>query len=149
MSTSRKPRKGTKEQAKSKPDMPWQTGEYERLAEFKVHLPYQFLLLCKLTEVTPRKVLVDFMDNMDHGSWDREGRDKAKEHLVAYFLEMGYGQNQYTPDDLRELFKEMDAIGLLFPKEADMDIIDMHARWRDVYHNYWFEKWWGKMRRKK
>jgi hypothetical protein len=48
---------------KPKPNLKWQTGDYERHADFRFTLPYQFLLLCKLLNVTPEQVLRDFMDN--------------------------------------------------------------------------------------
>jgi len=50
----------------------WQTGDYARMAEFHFYLPYQFLCLCKLMNVTPHDVLLRFMDTLDCGSWKRE-----------------------------------------------------------------------------
>lgn len=132
---------------KLKPIKKWQTGDYERNAEFKFFLPYQFLLLCKLMEVTPDQMLSDFMDNLSCGSWRREGRDKAKELLVQYFIEHGYGQDHYTLDDIRTIFKEMDAIGLLFPVNGKSKFIEFHAKWRDKYYNFWFKKWYKKPRK--
>jgi len=58
-----------------KPDMDWQVKKYARTQEFRFTLPYQFLLLCKLIEVPPGQLLLDFMDNLSCGSWKREGRD--------------------------------------------------------------------------
>lgn len=81
-------------------------------------------------------------------SWKREGRDQAKEKLIEYFLEHKYGQDYYTPEDLREIFREMDAVGMLFPLD-DTEMVDIYANWRDKHYKYWFEKWWGKCRRKK
>jgi hypothetical protein len=133
---------------KHKPEMKWQTGEYERFTEYKLHLPYQFLLLCKLTGVTPRQVLLDFLDNLDCGSWKREGRDQAKEKLIEYFLEMGYGNEYYNPDEIKEIFREINAVGMLFPTNGKMKMIDLHAKWRNKYQNYWFKKWFRKIRRK-
>ena len=43
--------------------------------------------------------------------------------------------------------KEMDAIGLLFPKDAKDKMIDLHSKWRDKYYNYWFKKWFRKPRK--
>lgn len=131
----------------SKPVMDWQVDEYARTQEFRFVLPYQFLLLCKLINIPPEQLLRDFMDNLSCGSWKREGRDKAKEKLIEYFLEHGYGQNYYTSEDLRTLFREMDAVGLLFPSN-DSDMIDTYAKWREKHYRYWFKKWLGKYRRK-
>ncbi len=129
-----------------KPDMEWQVNEYARTQDFHFILPYQFLLLCKLIEVPPRQLLLDFMDNLACGGWKREGRDQAKERLIEYFLEHKYGQDYYTTEDLREIFKEMDAVGLLFPNN-DSNMIDVYTDWRKQHQKYWFKKWWGKCRR--
>ena len=128
--------------------MDWQVDEYSRTQEFRFTLPYQFLLLCKLVDAPPRELLLDFMDNLSCGSWKREDREKAKEKLIDYFLEHGYGQHYYTPENLRTLFREMDAAGLLFPTN-DSEMIDIYAKWRESHHKYWFKKWFGKHRRLK
>lgn len=133
---------------KRKPQLKWQTGAYDRHAEFRFILPYQFLLLCRLMEVTPEQVVRDFTENLACGSWKREGRDKAKEHLVNYFIEHGYGQHHYSETDIREIFKEMDALGLLFPKNGKGKMVDRYAKWRDKHHTYWFKKWFRKPKRK-
>jgi hypothetical protein len=106
-----------KKKVVTKSDMDWQINEYARVQEFRFTLPHQFLLLCKLINIPPRQLILDFMDNLSCGSWKREGRDKAKEKLIEYFLEHGYGQDYYTPEDLRTLFREMDSVGLLFPNK--------------------------------
>lgn len=72
-----------------------------------------FLLIAKLVNVPPDDIVTDFMDNLSCGSWKRKGRDKAKEKLVDYFIEHGYGQEYYTAEDIRTMFKELDVIGCL------------------------------------
>lgn len=133
---------------RAKPILKWQTGEYDRYAAFSFILPYQFLLLCKLVDITPRKMVLDFMDNLSCGSVNREGRDKAKEHLVNYFITLGYGQQYYTDENIRNIFKEMDALGLLFPADGKLKTVNLYAKWRDKHHNYFFKKWFRKPRRK-
>ena len=128
--------------------MNWQTGDYKRHASFEFVLPYQFLLLCKLLDCTPRQLILDFTENLDYGSSNREGRNKAKEHLLNYFIEMGYGQAFYSPEEILEIFQEMDSIGLLFPFKAKRKLLDLHVHWRNKYHKYWFRKWFRKVRRK-
>jgi hypothetical protein len=86
------------------------------------------------------------MENLSCGSWNRHGRDQAKEKLIEYFLEHGYGQNYYSPEDLCQIFKEMDAVGLLFPSD-DSDMIDIYALWREKHYKFWFKMWFGKYRR--
>lgn len=132
---------------KPKPTLKWQTGDYDRHTKFNFILPYQFLLLCRLMDTTPERVILDFTDNLSCGSWKRAGRDKAKEHLINYFIAHGYGQHQYSEDDVREMFKEMDALGLLFPKGGKRKLVDLYADWRDEHSIYWFKKWSGKFRR--
>ena len=129
---------------KPKPKLSWQTGDYDRCVEFNFILPYQFLLLCRLMDTTPEEVIRDFTDNLSCGSWNREGRDKAKEHLVNYFVAHGYGRHHYSEVDIRQMFREMDALGILFPTNGEREMVDLYAAWRDKHHTYWFEKRLGK-----
>lgn len=133
--------KSKKKSPKLKPRRKWQTGAYSRQANFNLILPYQFLLLCKLVNVTPETIIKDFMDNLSCGSWRREGRDEAKEHLINYFVMHGYGQQHYSEENIRRMFKEMDAVGLLFPRTGKPKMIDVYAKWRDEQQKYWFKKW--------
>jgi hypothetical protein len=125
--------------------MNWQTGDFNRQASFHFTLPYQFLLLCKLVDITPHEMLTDFMDNLSCGSWKREGRDKSRHKLFEYFIEHGYGQLHYSAEEISLIFKEMDAIGLLYPKNADAELAAVHVAWREMYHTYWFEKWYNQI----
>lgn len=131
-----------------KPELKWQTGEYARHAEYSFILPYQFLLLCKLMDTTPEDMLLHFMDNLAHASWKREGRDEAKQHLVNYFIAHGYGQQFYTEAEIRQMFTQMDAVGMLFPWDGRSKLLGLYSDWRKRHHNYWFKKWWRKPRRK-
>lgn len=135
-------------QKKTKPILNWQVGNYAKTQDLHFHIPYSFLLLCKLWNTTPEEILSDFMDNLSCGSWKREGRDKAKEQLINYAIEMNYGQVHYTKEDITQMFTELNAIGLLWPQNAKLKIIETHARWRDNYYNYWFKKWYKKYHRK-
>ncbi|WP_341838599.1 hypothetical protein WJU16_12300 [Chitinophaga pollutisoli] len=139
---------GKQHRRRPKPELKWQTGAYDRHAKIKFILPYQFLLLCKLVDKTPEEIIRDFTENLSCGSWKREGRDQAKEHLINYFIAHGYGQHHYNEEDIQQMFKEMDALGLLFPKDGKMKLIDLYANWRDKHHTYWFKKWFRKPRRK-
>ena len=133
---------------KEKPELKWQTGDYEEIQEYRYILPYPFLLLCKLWNTTPDNLLSDFMDNLGCGSWKREGRDEAKVNLLNYALEMNYGQQHYTKEDMLQMFTELDAIGMLWPRDAKEKMQDLHVKWRDEYYNFWFKKWHNKYRRK-
>lgn len=139
----------TKKRKTLKPILKWQTGEYSRDAEFHFYLPYQFLLLCKLMNVTPEDVLHRFMETLDCGSWRREEiSEKARQLIIDYFIECGYGKDYYTEEDKRKIFQELNAIGVVFPHNAKMKLLDLHSTWRHKYHNYWFKKWFKKIRRK-
>lgn len=116
-------------------------------ANFHFALPTSFLMLCRLMDITPEELLGNFIDNLSHGSWKREGRERAREHLVNYFIAHGYGQHHYAEADIREMFRQMDAVSLLFPKHADDDLLDLYTQWRDAHWQYWFKEWFGKTRR--
>lgn len=124
-----------------KPVMKWQTGAYQRSQTFKFELPPQFLMLCKLVNVAPEQMLTEFMDHLSFSSFRREGKDKARQALSEYFIAAGYGNGQYSEDELKCMFREMDAIGMLFPKDADAETIDAYAEWRASHQAYWFDKW--------
>lgn len=144
-----KRKKDAKAGERKSPAMKWQKDAYKRQAEYRFILPYPFLLLCKLMEVTPEEVLTDFMDNLGCGSWKREGREKARERLVEYFIAHGYGQQHYSEEERQVIFQELDAIGMLWPLNAKMEMIELHSRWRDAYYHYWFQKWLRKPRNMK
>jgi hypothetical protein len=39
------------------------------------------------------------------------------------------------------MFKEMDAVGSLFPREGKPKMIDAYAKWKEKQQKYWFKKW--------
>jgi hypothetical protein len=125
----------------------WQSGAYQRKQHFHFELPLQFLMLCKITGITPEQLLVDFMDNLSCSSWKREGRDRAKQHLVEYFIEHGYGNRYYPEEDIRAMFREMEAVGTVFPRDAESELLDLYAEWRDKHQEHWFNKWFNKYKR--
>ncbi|MBS1597311.1 MAG: hypothetical protein JST75_03740 [Bacteroidetes bacterium] len=130
------------------------SGASEKKQKFDKHcnvgltIPAPFLLLCKLMDVQPETLLNDFMDNLSCASRNRDSRDYAKEKLIDYFIEHGYGQHYYSVQDIRQMFREMDAVGLLFPKDGDDEMIDIYSAWREKNYEYWFNKWFIKPRRK-
>jgi hypothetical protein len=129
------------------PRQPWQQGKYARRLKLDIILPYQFLLLCRLWEVNPEDLITDFLDNLSHASWKREGRDTAKQKLVEYCLESGYGKNLYTEQQIIQIFKEIDAIGMMFPAKAGAMLLEKYVAFRDVYQDHWFNQWFYKTRR--
>lgn len=131
-----------------KPELKWQTGAYDRRVKFSFLLPLEFLLLCRLMDITPEEIIRDFTDNLSCGSWKRMGRDKPKEYLINYFIAHGYGQHHYSEENIRQIFKEMDAVGLLFPSDGNSKMVNLYAKWRDRHHRYWFKSWFRKPERK-
>lgn len=119
----------------------WQIGPYTRQAEFRFVLPVPFLMLCKLLEITPEQLLIDFMDDLSCGNWNREGRDEAKKHLINYFIAHGYAKDRLRQEDALKMFSELDAIGKVWPEHAEMGLLELAAQWRDAYQEYWFNKW--------
>jgi hypothetical protein len=131
-----------------KPCFKWQTGTYARHVTYEFIIPDQFLMLCRLMDTPPREVILDFMDNLACASWKREGRDIAKAHLINYFIAHGYGQRHYTETEIRDMFREMDAMGMLFPSYGSVKMIDLYSKWRKKHHRCWFKHWYRKPRRK-
>ena len=113
-------------------------------------LPQPLVALCKVMDVSPESLVRDFVDNLSCGSWNRANRDTAREHLVSYFIASGYGREIYDESDVRKMFRELDALGLLFPAEStDMELLEYYSRWRDRHLNYWLDKWYNRVKRRK
>jgi hypothetical protein len=133
---------------KVKPDLPWQVGKYARFITERHHIPYQLLLMCKLLDIPPMELVSDFFHNAALASWDREGKEDAREKVVEYLIACGYGRKHYSETDIRLIFKEADAQGMLWPKNASRNVQDICVAWREKYHTHWFEQWFWKSSRK-
>jgi len=132
----------TFQQQASIPKPRWQTGAYARHATYELILPEPFLMLCRLMDIPPRNMIIDFMDDMSCGScWQRERRDAAREHLIRYFIAHGYGQQHYTEAEIREMFSQMDTVGRLFPWGSGIQMIDRYCKWRKKQQRCWFKQW--------
>ncbi|HUQ64732.1 MAG TPA: hypothetical protein VM101_01155 [Flavitalea sp.] len=119
----------------------WQTAGYQGTQTIKLEFPLQFLMICKLVDTPPEKLIIEFIDNLSSGSWKREGREKARQLLSEYFIELGYGKDAYSPDQLRNMFAELDAMALVFPKDGDVEQLEAYSTWRQNHQQYWFNKW--------
>ena len=117
---------------------------YSRHQEFNMIMPTQFLLLCRLLQVPPQKVLFQFACNLGHESF--ANNEKAKITSKDYFLTCGYGQNLYTDAEIELMFEQLDAVSSLWPKDGPMKLIDLHSKWRDKYQRYLFKKWYKMIR---
>ena len=133
---------------KPKPEFKWQVGDYARHAAFQYILPHGFLLICRLLDTTPDRMIYDFMVNTGGTKLKGEGNTISKEHLINYFIAQGYGQHHYTESDICVMFKELDAVGLLFPWNGGDKMVDLYSKWRDGHYRFWFKKWYHKTRRK-
>jgi hypothetical protein len=60
---------------------------YARVQEFNMILPQQFLLLCRLVQITPYQMLYQFACNLGQESYSNG--EEAKISAKDYFLSMG------------------------------------------------------------
>ena len=67
---------------------------------------------------------------------------------MEYFLECGYGQDHYTPEDIQQMFRELDAIAALWPGMGNSKHLEKHIQLRDKYHDLWEKKWTDKLSQK-
>ena len=87
------------------------------------------------TDVTPDTVIDRFMNDLGQESWKRRENDAVRQALIDYFVLCGYGQKWYTEAEIRQMFKELDAVGSLWPGRRDK-LIHHHARVEEKYQNY-------------
>ena len=83
---------------------------YRRTQEFKINLFLQFWLICKLLQVPPGKVLIDFMRNL--GREPDAIEEVRKNAAMDYFLECEYGQQHLIWKDIQKMLLELDASAL-------------------------------------
>lgn len=133
---------------KHKPRLPWQVGSYSEYISEEIRIPPQLLLICKLLCVPPMDLITDFLDNASLAAWKRNGRESAREKVMEYILACGYGKEFYSEAEIRQLLKEADAQGMVWPKDADMKLLDASSAWRELYQPYWFNRWFWKHNRK-
>jgi hypothetical protein len=137
---------------KKKPSQPKYFGKgsgYERDQTLRFFMPWPLVALCRIAEVAPDELLHNFMNDLAHDSWKRPADDAIRSLLSEYFILRGYGKEYYAEEDIRTMFKEMDAVGMLWPETNNGKLIDRHARWRNKYQKFWFKKWYYKIRRHK
>ena len=131
----------------SLPALSWQTGDYARQQQFSFTLPWQFLLLSKIAGEDPRHLLIDFMNNLAYDNPVANSRENASSHLLNYFIASGYGRKYYTEEEIRQVFKELEALAILWPEGAKKKLMNRHSKWLSQYHAWWFKKWFGKNNR--
>ena len=122
---------------------PWKGAQ---VAELRIHLPCQFMMLCSLLDLEPERIIRDFLATLGAESYGK--KEKGQQLLVDYFVDNGYGQPYYAEADIRQMLEELKALGTLWPEDGDRGIVDKHVDWRRMYHKYWYRKWYYKLRRK-
>jgi len=121
------------------------TKPYALHQDFNFIMPIQFLLICRLLQVEPHKVLYQFMCNLGQENYANGPEQKIT--AKDYFLSCGYGQELFTDAEIDQIFEELNNISSLWPKNGPMKLIDLHGKWRKRYYRYWFKKWFWKFRR--
>lgn len=134
---------------KPAPFFKWQTGAYTPHADFKLLFPPSFLMLCRLMEVTPQKVLTDFIHNLSGCGTTENMKKDPTDLLIQYFILSGYGDAYYTEADIQCIFKEIGALAIVFPHNGKDELLNLYARWREEHYKYWFDKWYFKVKRRK
>jgi hypothetical protein len=96
-------------------------------------------MLCQLLNVPKEEILQDFLNTLAQETYGKTG--EPQDSIARYFIQCGYGQDNYTKEEIEKMLSELRCISSLWPDEAPTEIITRHASWRGMYHAYWFEKW--------
>lgn len=120
--------------------MDWQHGEYSRQISFNFILPYDFLLLCRILNLTPGTVLTDFLKNLSAFGLD-PNHSTARMKLREYFIDYSSAHVSCGSDVIRNLFYELDLIASMNPPSSNDSLLNLYEKWRDAYLMYWFDKW--------
>lgn len=102
-----------------KKQKPW---EGSQVAELRINLSCQSLMLCKILEVDLEKLIRDFLATLGAESYGQQGQ--ARQLIENYFIQCGYGQQHYTEEDIRKMMEELKAIGTLWPQDAPIKVIE-------------------------
>jgi len=120
-----------------------------RTFEGHLSVPSNFRMLCALFETSPAKILSDFMWTL---SCMHQGTDEQRKAALDYFILSGHGQEIYSEEDVRQIFRELDARRSMYPGGEDRVMSkeqwNLYYCWENMYTQYWFEKWYGKIRRR-
>lgn len=133
---------------KPKPSLPWQVGEYAEYRSEEIWIPPQLLLICKILDIPPMDLIDDFLNNAALAAWKREGNETAREKMIEYLMACGYGKKFYSDEERKQILREADAQGMIWPRNPDMKLLDLTSAWRASYHIHWFNKWFWKGNRK-
>jgi hypothetical protein len=127
-----------------KRNKPWRRAD---VAELKLRVPAEVLMLCKLMNTTPHEVVQAFLSCLAVEK-DKKNPGEAKEASGNFFIRYGFGKDYYSEDEIRQMFSEIGKVNDLWPDGAPIKFIDEHAYWRRKYSKNWFKRWYWKIRRK-
>lgn len=120
-----------------------------KFRHFDLQVPANLRVLCALLEVTPERLLNDFMQAVSYSF--SSATTEQSQAAVGYFLQREYGQHLYGPEQIRRMFRELEARQLLridnYPDHERY--FDVHCRWSNMYIQYWFKKWFYRVQRRK
>lgn len=128
-----------------KPKKPW---EGSQVLDFRLRIPCDVVMMCKLANVAPNDLLSSFLCCLGVEK-DEKNPLAAKEACIDFFIRYGHGSDYYSEDEIRKMFKELAMVNDLWPDNGTMKFIDVHAHWRKKYSKNWFKKWYWKVRRRK
>lgn len=121
------------------PRMPWQIGDFSRVGVYQFVLPYEFLLLCRLMDVAPRTMLMDFMLSITSPKGG-EHNEQCRLHTLS-FIQQKYGRKQFTAEQLKIMFGELERSMLPDLPDADDALLEAHEIWKSHFLHHWFGKW--------
>ena len=118
--------------------------------ELKLMVPSNFRMLCALFETSPSRILSDFMWTLS--SMPDSGTDEQRKAALEYFMHRGYAQKYYPEEEVQLIFRELEAKRILWPGIHDNVITpeqrQLHCMWSNMFMQYWFEKWYGRYRKR-
>lgn len=110
-------------------------------------IPSKFRMLCAILNVKAEIILSDFMWTMSY-SYSNDATERKRKAAIKFFLICGYGQPNYTENDIREIFKELKAQRILYNTTKQMPQDDRELYWKNdhMYIQHWFKRWFYKTR---
>jgi hypothetical protein len=116
------------------------SNEYDRFQKLEFTLPLDFWHLCNLLQITPRAVLIRFME--DIGSKVNFAPELVKQKATDYFLETGIGQELFRKEDIRQIIGELGVIAdLKLPINSDHEEFLKSIEARNAGYQVWIKKW--------
>lgn len=89
--------------------------------------------------VPPKLVLTDFMSDIVSPSYS-DSAERCRHHLVA-FLQTKYGSKQFSGEQMRAMFLELERSILPDLRDADEALLDSYEKWKQQFLHHWFTKW--------